>query len=185
MNNDQFSESVIVSILQSHQHGKSVEEICLEYDISEAMLHNWKAKYGQSVFLNSNPIHSDKKLEVTAMPSESERPIIHFDRALLLERCGNKKELVSKLIAIVLDDLPKQLDKISGAIAQNQLEDLWKTAHKIKGTGLNLNLPALKDIAATLEQTGRNSDSITEDMKQMVDALYTEWKIVEPLLKNN
>jgi signal transduction histidine kinase/DNA-binding response OmpR family regulator len=139
---------------------------------------------GMDYFL-TKPLDSVKLRDIVSKVLKAPTPVIHFEQASLLERCGNKKELVAKLIAIVLDDLPKQLTKLTTALDQNQLEDLWKTAHKIKGTALNLNLPALKEIAASLEQKGRNSDAISSEMKQLVDAIYAEWIIVEPLLKNN
>ncbi|MFM7709792.1 MAG: ATP-binding protein [Ferruginibacter sp.] len=139
---------------------------------------------GMDYFL-TKPLDSGKLRAVIATLFNTSSPLIHFEPTSLMERCGNKKELVTKLIAIVLDDIPKQLNKLSTALDQNQLDDLWKTAHKIKGTALNLHLPALKEIAATLEQKGRSSDSISPDMKQLVLDLHAEWTIVQPLLQHH
>lgn len=46
MKRKNFSETQIVSILQSQECGKSVKEICRENGISDATFYNWKAKYG-------------------------------------------------------------------------------------------------------------------------------------------
>jgi putative transposase len=41
-----FSETQIVTILQSHEASRTVKDICREHGISEPTLYNWKAKYG-------------------------------------------------------------------------------------------------------------------------------------------
>ena len=46
MKKTRFSETQIVTILQSHEAGRTVKDICREHGISEPTLYNWKAKYG-------------------------------------------------------------------------------------------------------------------------------------------
>ena len=41
-----FSETKIVTILQSNEAGRTVKDICREHGISEPTFYNWKAKYG-------------------------------------------------------------------------------------------------------------------------------------------
>ena len=41
-----FSETKIVTILQSNEAGSTVKDICREHGISEPTFYNWKAKYG-------------------------------------------------------------------------------------------------------------------------------------------
>lgn len=40
-----FTGTQIVTILQSHEAGRTVKDICREYGISEPTFYNWKAKY--------------------------------------------------------------------------------------------------------------------------------------------
>ena len=46
MKKSRFSETQVVSILNQHENGKKVSEICRENGIAEQIFYNWKAKYG-------------------------------------------------------------------------------------------------------------------------------------------
>jgi HPt (histidine-containing phosphotransfer) domain-containing protein len=105
-----------------------------------------------------------------------------FEKDALLLRCGNKIELVKKLIGIVLVDIPAQIEKLDHAKKQQNTEEIYKVAHKIKGTSLNLGFPILKDIAEKLEKTGRNSKNINKDIQKLLLQLKTEWEVLLPLL---
>ncbi len=45
MKKSKFSEAQILKALQMQQEGKKVEEICLEFGISEPTFFKWKSKY--------------------------------------------------------------------------------------------------------------------------------------------
>lgn len=46
MKKNNFSEAKIVEILALAGKGKSIDEICREYNISPATFYNWRHKYG-------------------------------------------------------------------------------------------------------------------------------------------
>jgi putative transposase len=46
MKKTRFSETQIVTILQSHESGRTVKEICSKGEISKPTFYNLKAKYG-------------------------------------------------------------------------------------------------------------------------------------------
>ena len=60
MKKARFSETQIVSILQKHEAGIPVAELCREHGISNATFYNWKAKYGG---LQVNELKRMKELE--------------------------------------------------------------------------------------------------------------------------
>jgi putative transposase len=45
MKKTRFSETQIVTILQSHESGRTVKEICSEHGKYDPIFYNWKAKY--------------------------------------------------------------------------------------------------------------------------------------------
>ncbi len=46
MKRSRFSEYQIIRILKQGEGGRSAQEICREFGISNATYYNWKAKYG-------------------------------------------------------------------------------------------------------------------------------------------
>jgi putative transposase len=46
MKRRRFSEEQVVQILQELEGGKSVEEICREYNIARSTVYLWRKKYG-------------------------------------------------------------------------------------------------------------------------------------------
>lgn len=46
MKKSRFTESQIVAIINQHESGVKVADLCREHGISEQTFRNWKAKYG-------------------------------------------------------------------------------------------------------------------------------------------
>ena len=46
MRRRQFSEDQIVRILEEFESGKSVEELCREYNVARSTIYMWRKKYG-------------------------------------------------------------------------------------------------------------------------------------------
>jgi len=46
MKKSRFSETQIIKILKEQESGKTVNDICRCYGISQATFYNWKSKYG-------------------------------------------------------------------------------------------------------------------------------------------
>ena len=46
MKRNRFSEDQVVRILEEYESGKSVEEICREYNVARSTIYMWRKKYG-------------------------------------------------------------------------------------------------------------------------------------------
>jgi len=46
MQRSKFSETQIISILKAVEAGRSVRDVCREYEVSDATYYKWKSKYG-------------------------------------------------------------------------------------------------------------------------------------------
>jgi putative transposase len=46
MRRKRFSEDQVVRILEEYETGKSVEEICREYNVARSTIYMWRKKYG-------------------------------------------------------------------------------------------------------------------------------------------
>ena len=60
MKKSRFTETKIVSILKQQESGRTVQEICREYGISQATFFNWKSKFGG---MNVSQLRRLKELE--------------------------------------------------------------------------------------------------------------------------
>ena len=46
MRKRRFTEQQIIKVLKQIEGGRSVQDVCREYGVSQATYYNWKAKYG-------------------------------------------------------------------------------------------------------------------------------------------
>jgi putative transposase len=60
MKKSKFTETQIIKILQEQQTGKTVNEICREYGLSQPTFYQWKSKYSG---MEVNQLKKMKELE--------------------------------------------------------------------------------------------------------------------------
>jgi putative transposase len=46
MTHSRFREEQIIGILEEHEAGVSVADLCRKHGVSDASIHKWKAKFG-------------------------------------------------------------------------------------------------------------------------------------------
>ena len=60
-----FKKTEIARILQENKDGKSIQQIIIEYGISQATFYNWRAKYGKN--------STDELLIINKLKEENDR----------------------------------------------------------------------------------------------------------------
>jgi putative transposase len=60
MKKTQFTEAQIVSALKQYEGGRTAQDVCREYGISQATLYNWRKKYNG---MDSSHIRELKSLQ--------------------------------------------------------------------------------------------------------------------------
>lgn len=78
-----------------------------------------------------------------------------FDRHVALLRAGGDEELLKEIAMIFLEDYPKVLAEIRGALADGDGVRLEQSAHALKGSAANFGAEAVVEAASRLEQMGR------------------------------
>ncbi len=81
-----------------------------------------------------------------------------FDKKILLNRLEGDEELFKEIVKTFLDDAPLQIEKLKQALNEEDLNQLEKQAHTLKGAAMNIGGKALQPVAYALEIAGKNSD---------------------------
>lgn len=117
------------------------------------------------------------KAVVKDEPQEPPQPLPAFiDREALLRRVGGKEGLANELIDHFLTDLPIQIEDISKAIDDGNLEVLGRHAHRLKGAAATMcanQVAALADLIqlAVKEESLLKADSLLKELRKHFNLL--------------
>ena len=78
-----------------------------------------------------------------------------FDLEGALKRVRGKVPLLKELLAVLLQDLPKALEEINTAVANNDAEQLERTAHRLRGAVSTICAEAVTHAVMEIESLGR------------------------------
>ena len=88
-----------------------------------------------------------------------------------LSRCLNKEELYLSLVKKLSES--DEINKLEGAIAENNLEAAFNAAHTIKGVTANLSLNPIFKPAAEITEHLRNKDDT--DYNGYLEEIRKQW----------
>jgi PAS domain S-box-containing protein len=96
-----------------------------------------------------------------------------LDESAFLARFEGEPELLRDVVNLFLDDCPKLLDGIRGAVERGDAGGLERAAHKLKGTVANFSARASYDAALRLEVMGREGhlEQAPESLGRLESAL--------------
>jgi histidine phosphotransfer protein HptB len=83
---------------------------------------------------------------------------------------SDDKEVISEILNVYLDSLPEGLQSISDSIDSKNLEDLKRSAHKLKGSSVSIYAESIGQQCSELEMT----TDINEQTLQKFQELSTE-----------
>ncbi|MFC2107321.1 response regulator, partial [Bacteroidota bacterium] len=92
---------------------------------------------------------SNSKKQKTEVYKEKESK--HFDKAMLLKRISNNKELFDYLIEIAKDDFKPLITQLKESIKTRDYENVRISSHSLKGASRNINFDILGDYADEVE----------------------------------
>jgi two-component system sensor histidine kinase/response regulator len=96
------------------------------------------------------PVAAGPSVSASAGPAAA----MPVDRGSLLQRVGGDEELLMAVVRIFLDDCPRRLAAIKGAVDSRDVEQIRTAAHALKGAAANLSAQGLFEAAKTLERLG-------------------------------
>jgi HPt (histidine-containing phosphotransfer) domain-containing protein len=81
-----------------------------------------------------------------------------FDREAMLERMGGDADLLGEIVELFLEDGPRVVERLRGAVARGDADEIERAAHSLKGALLNMSANPLAALALELENLGREGE---------------------------
>jgi HPt (histidine-containing phosphotransfer) domain-containing protein len=103
-----------------------------------------------------------------------------YDEAEALERVGGNRELLREVADIFLADLPRMLDEIGRAVAERDRAEIFRTAHRLKGSVANFSAHRASAAALVLERMAARE--APEGVDEALAALRHEIELVRGAL---
>ncbi|WP_297426407.1 hybrid sensor histidine kinase/response regulator [Clostridium sp.] len=133
--------------------------------------------------INKNELFKEieKLLPKTKIDIKNE---MQFDVTQILETIDGDKKLLNEIINHLIDFAPNQIDIIKNYCREENLDEVGKAAHKLKGTLINFGENEGYRLANKVEIAAREND--VEGVSKIISLLEEEVRqIVEYLLKVN
>ncbi|MEH2106701.1 PAS domain S-box protein [Nostoc sp.] len=99
----------------------------------------------------------------------------------LLNMVRGDRVVFAELIECYLTETPKLVQDISVAITTQDIQTIWKTAHKLKSSSASVGAIALAQLCKVLETQGRSSK--LENSLELLSQLYQEYEQVKTALQ--
>lgn len=104
-----------------------------------------------------------------------------FRPARLLESTDGDRKLAAQVIAIFLDDTPKQLRDLEAAVAAGGAAECERIAHSIKGSAATLGGEQFRAAAFVCETLGR--EGRLDDLRETLPLLRVAYGELETALR--
>ena len=135
-------------------------------------------KFGD--IINRNVKTGGTKNSAAPEPEPAESPAV-FDRQRFVKNTFSNDKLARDIIKVLFEDLEKYLAIIKTASAEKDFLTVYKSAHRLKGSAINVCADKLKAAFADLEKAGREERS--EAMDSLLAGLGTEISIFRNEIK--
>ena len=115
------------------------------------MLDKWLAR-GPHAHQEAQQVEEDGDTDEAMLPDDT-----IFNQADLLERVGDSVELMHEIVAIALEDLPRQSGQLKAAVSGDDRGVIRHVAHAIKGCAANISAGQLCRAAGLMEQEAQTA----------------------------
>ncbi|MFT5601507.1 MAG: PAS domain S-box-containing protein [Flavobacteriales bacterium] len=126
---------------------KGDNETCFKAGMNDYVSKPYKKDELLAVIHKYKPKHFQKDKQNTT--SDNEVNLVDISRLEISS--GNDKDFIRKMIALFIEDTPKQIEIIKEALQSNNWEQISKTAHKIKPSIDYVSVAKLQDQVRVLE----------------------------------
>ncbi|MBF0496119.1 MAG: response regulator [Deltaproteobacteria bacterium] len=107
---------------------------------------------------------------------------VRLDRGRLMERLDGDEDLCREILDLYLRDGAEQIMAIEEAVAQSDMRQIPKLAHRLKGSSGNVEAVIMLELSIELEQAGKD-DNITR-AKEVLEKIKTEYSLLKHLVNH-
>lgn len=104
----------------------------------------------------------------------------HFNKNVFTEKLLGNTALYEELIAYSFIQIPQDIQNLKKYIAEKNIEKIKTSAHKLKGTSLNMCFEILAEIAVKIEDCCENDNRLYNSYLEKAES---EWDEVKKELK--
>ncbi len=106
---------------------------------------------------------------------------MHFNKLEMLRRINNNDEFLYEMFKVALTSFPELFDELNDIIKSGEFDKIFRKAHQLKGSALNMNFDLLAQIAKDIEFHCKNQDM--NKVCECFNNLLKEWEIVKNILQ--
>ena len=119
------------------------------------LVKNWLAR---KVHSSAKDTFAEHALEFCDLTEQSRHTSPVFSCEAFLERMMGDREFAREIASGFMKEMPTLLREMKEKVTLGALDSIWKHAHKMKGSAVNVGGEALRDVAFEIEQAGKVGD---------------------------
>ena len=121
-----------------------------------------------------------------AASSHADSPSVIWDKDALLQRIGNDRAQLTKLLDMYLDNASTNFEKLALAIQQKDWSNATNVAHTLKGTAGNIHALHFQGTIAVLElELDAGREDIQSHFQSVTEAWHTLKHAIKEYLQQN
>ncbi len=134
------------------------------------------------------PLASGIPMEAAAeVPAVIAAPETLFDREDFIDRLMGNRELAGRIVRGFLEDLPRQIARLTEAVNQHDAHEVRMVGHSVKGLAANVSALEVRDAARQLELQGGTGDltSSSDALRQLAQSFDRLRPVMENFCREN
>jgi HPt (histidine-containing phosphotransfer) domain-containing protein len=85
-------------------------------------------------------------------------PLGHFDKVEFMDRTMGNLHLSHEMVTMFINKAPEYVENIRNALAGQDLDSLYRSAHKLRGAAETMAMPRLSETAHLIEVAANSDD---------------------------
>ena len=139
--------SVRILLAEDHIVNQKVQSL-------SKMLEKWLPDEKETSGSTYEPVETESQVQ----ENRKETSVPVFDKAGMMSRLMDDKDLAQTIVSGFVEDIPIQIKTLKGCLNTGDIASAERQAHTIKGAAANVCGEALRETALKIEKAGKEED---------------------------